>query len=248
MRGRGRNRELALDRIAALRKRAAECRELLHLLHGESQPAFQVGIERILDRKIDRDMQERAGRRDFDPLGAALCDHGLQPVEQSRQIRAPDIAAVNDAERQNKVLRRLREHGVELSGSPHQVEMQARDRQRERRFEIVAEPAEIGRQHDLQRRDLAREGRIGPGQRLAPGVIQIERETGLVELDPCRAGGRKLSQDLHVDRREPVDQRDRIEFRVLALTELEIGHGAEQDGSRLAAKRGGFAELVQRLV
>ena len=79
----------------------------------------------------------------------SLATTGSSRSSSAAQIGAPDIAAVDHAERQHAILRQLGEI-VELLGRAHEIEMQARDRKRQRGVEVVAEPAEIGCQHDLE--------------------------------------------------------------------------------------------------
>ena len=64
------------------------------------------------ERKIDRHVQQRTGWRDLHVVGATPRDHRLQPIEQRRQVGAPDIAAVDDAERQHQALWRFRQHAL----------------------------------------------------------------------------------------------------------------------------------------
>ncbi len=124
----------------------AEGGELVHLLHGEGEPALHVRIEAGLLFEVDRHMQQRAGGGDLDMVGAAPAHHRLQRVEQLRQIGAPDIAPVDDAERQDEAGAAPSPTTVaQLLRRPRKIKMQPGDGQRQRGIEIVAEPAEIAR-------------------------------------------------------------------------------------------------------
>ena len=76
---------------------------------------------------------------------------------------------------------------VELVRRAHQIEVQAGDRQRQRGVAIAAQPAEIGRQHDLELRHGLGDFRIGVTQRLLPVDIEVEHQAWLVDLHPFGA-------------------------------------------------------------
>ena len=95
--------------------------------------------------------------------------------------------------------------------------MEARDRQRQCSIEVIAETAEIGRQHDLQLRQRARELFVCRAQRLAGRIVEIENETGFVELHPCGALRSKPLEQIDIDRQQAGEQRQRIEFTSLLL-------------------------------
>ena len=145
-------------------------------------------------------------------------------------------------------MRRLRRDRLELIRRANKVEMEAGDRQRQRRIEIVAEAAEIGRQHDLQLRQRVSEGRVGLAKRVPSRIVEIEHEAGLVDLHPFGAVRAEApTQHIDIDRQQSRQQRQRIEPRVLALAELQIGDRAEQHRPRLIAERFRLAILIDRL-
>ena len=231
-----RGRQPGCGRSAAAGERRSEGCQFLDLLHRKRQPAFDFGIEAGLQRKIDRNMQQRAGGRDLHAILAELRDDGLEPIENAAQIRAPDVSAVDDAERQHAVLRKAFEV-VDLVRRAHQIEMQAGDGQRQRGVAIAAQPAEIGRQHDLELRHGLGDFRIGIMQRLLPDDIKVEHQAGFVDLYPFRAPIDQFAEDFDVDRQQPVEQRQRIESGVLALGELEERDRSDQHGAGLIAQR-----------
>ena len=102
--GHRRVRDLLNDSFAALDERFAEGRKLLYLLHGEGEPSLQIRIEICLLIEIDRDMQQRAGWCNLNMVRAATGDDRLEAIEQSRQIRAPDVPPVDDAKRKDQPL------------------------------------------------------------------------------------------------------------------------------------------------
>ena len=71
-------------------------------------------------------MKQRTGRRDLNLAGASPGDNRLEPVEQCGQIGPPDIAAVDDAERQHQSLRRLLQNVVDLLRRTNEIDVQVR--------------------------------------------------------------------------------------------------------------------------
>jgi hypothetical protein len=227
-----------------------ECRpeggQFLELLHRERQPALDFGIESRLQRQIDRDMQERAGGGDLHTRLAELRDHGFEPVEDPAQIRAPDVPAVDDAERQHAAIGKIGK-AVDLLRRAHQIEMQAGDGQRQRGIAIAAQPAEIGREHDLELRQSGGDFRVGVMQRLLPNDIEVEHQTWFVDLHPFGAPVGQFAQHLDVNRQQPVEQRQRIEAGVLAFCQLEKCHRPDQNRTGPIAQRPGFLVFLDRL-
>lgn len=81
-------------------------------------------------------MQQRARRRDLHALPAEAGDDGREAIENLAQIRAPDIAAIDHAEREDAVVRQFGDV-VNLPGRAHEVEMQAGNGESERRVTAV---------------------------------------------------------------------------------------------------------------
>ena len=79
------------------------------------------------------------------------------------QIGAPDVAAIDDAERENSICGEGAEQLVELGASTHQIGMMAGDGKISRDGKVVAIFAEIARKHDLRRR--RRKLAVGEAQR-----------------------------------------------------------------------------------
>ncbi len=110
-------------------QRLGENRHLLQLLLGEGHPSLQLGVEPRFVVEIQRAVQQRTGRGDHDPLGAKLRRRSVQQIKRSLQIAAPDVAAVDHAQRERQARRRLLQRPVQLLGHPHQVEMHGGHRQ-----------------------------------------------------------------------------------------------------------------------
>ncbi len=236
-----------LHLLAPACERGAKRRQFAHFLHREGKPAFDVVVERRLLIEIDRHMQQRTRWRDLEVIGPAFGDQRLEAIEQARQVGAPDVAPVDDAERKHQSARRLGGDEVELFGRAHEIEVQAGHRQRQRQIEIVAEPAEIGRQHDLELRQRMREHGVSASERVARRLAEIEREARFVELNPFGAVRREQAQHVDVVGKQFAQQRERIEQRVLALAEQQKGHRPEQYRAGLIAERLGLAVFIDWL-
>ena len=105
-------------------------------------------------RSPARDRSARATASTTARSARAPCRGGRRRARGDReaaQIRAPDIAAIDHAEREDAVRRRVA-RVVDLLGRAHEVEMQAGNGGRERRVKVVAERTKIARQHDLDLR------------------------------------------------------------------------------------------------
>src|SRR6476646_1758494 len=132
-----------LYRPATFAERAAERGEFTDLLYSESEPGLEIHIEFALQVEIDGNMQQRTGGREHHLVRSSLLHDGLDAVEQGIEIGPPYVAAVDHTQRKDEIRRRLGEHVFELRGRAHQIELQARDGQAERRIEIVANRPEI---------------------------------------------------------------------------------------------------------
>ena len=66
-------------------------------------------------------MQQRAGRRHEQALRADAPGRLLERIERGVEVRAPDVAAVDDAERQGKTLGSFRQRALDLCRPAHQV-------------------------------------------------------------------------------------------------------------------------------
>ena len=243
----GRCVERLAHRRATFRQGPAEHAKLADLLHRERQPAFDIRIEVGFELEIDRRVQQRARWRDLHAILAELCDHRLQPIEDRRQVRPPDVAAVDDAEGQHQIFTRTLDDCCELIGRTHQIEVKACHRQLEREVEVVTEAAEVGRQHDLEAGHGVGKRAIGLAQRLPRRIVEIEHEARFVDLDPACAGGFQFAQNFGVDGNEPIQQREPIERSIMALSELQEGYRPDQHRARLISEALRLQVLLDRL-
>src|SRR5712691_5191196 len=99
---RGSNVRRRIERVLhgrpSVGQRPTERRQLINLLHGEGEPGLQIRIEFGLQLEVERNVEEGAGRRYDHMVRSTTRRDRLDPVEDGGQVRAPDVAAVNDAE------------------------------------------------------------------------------------------------------------------------------------------------------
>lgn len=82
----------------------------------------------MLGFQIGRNMEQRAGWRNLDTLGAEAPSGETDHLQSQIQIRPPDISAIHHAERHQQVVGRQRQSLRELARTANQVQMHARDR------------------------------------------------------------------------------------------------------------------------
>ena len=143
------------------------------------------------------------------------------------------------------------QRAVELLGRADQIEMHGRHRQLQRRRQIVAQVAEVGRQANpnlVRRRAQPRAGRLQRAQRLARG--KIERQHRLVDLHPVGPGVGQPPEHFFVDRQQLVEQRQRLRLRPLALAQQQEASAGPSSTGRVwmpsaAASRNWSIGLVE---
>lgn len=215
---RGRRRggviELGRDRRAPLHERVAQRGDLARLLRREREPSLQLLVEPRLMREIDGHMQQRAARRDPQPLAERVA-HRREPRERTVEIVAPHVAAVDDAAREHLVGRIVRDERVELRVGAHEIDVQARDGQRLEQRRVLARVVEIRRDEQLRR--AGRERFVRRPRRVAPRVGQIEREDRLVDLHPVDARFPQPREQRAIRGHEARQQREALDEPVARL-------------------------------
>ena len=159
-----------LDVSAAVRQRRAERRQFARS-SAPRRPASSSRRDRgsvSSARSIGTCNSEQDGAsctRSLPRLATMGSSRSSMPARSARQMLRPSMTPSDST----RSLRRLRQTLVELLGRAHEIEMQPGDRQRQRGVEVVAEAAEIGRQHDLELRhrlgDFARRRGAAPAAR-----------------------------------------------------------------------------------
>ena len=141
-RGRGADRcqRVRCDRVAAVRQRVPSVASSLELLHGEGEPALQLGIElgllvagRSARAAASRTARSRAGRRRV--AATAGSSRSSAAVRSARQMLRPSMTPSDSTSPSGSA----RQDRVELLRRAHEIDVQAGDRKRQRGIEVVAE-------------------------------------------------------------------------------------------------------------
>ncbi len=219
------------------------------LLHRKGEPALHFLVQPVLALEVDGAVQQRTGRRQPQALAQAF---GRMPCHFERlvQITAPDVAPVDQPQRQHLVGRQaIENHRILLRGA-HQVDVQAVHRQGCSQTEIVFQAAEVGGDQLLQRRPLQQV--VGAFERILPVLRQVQRQNWLVDLHPLDSLRRQPVQHLAVNRQQPVQQLQLVEglglIRLaLELAEPEIAQRADQHWLDGMPQRLGLFDLFEEL-
>ena len=197
----------------ALVERAAQGDDFFQLLFGVRQPAPNLRIELFLEREVDGDVEQGAGWREPQLLRPNAIARALERRQQTLQVGAPHVTAVDGAERQHAVRGGgpALEQAPELAGRADQVHVQAVRWQGEGGLEVVVEPCEVGRQQQARAAGAVGEPAIRAPVRLQLGARAVQGEHRLIELNPARALGGQALQHLRVHGQQGVEQRQAVE-------------------------------------
>jgi hypothetical protein len=221
--------------------------DLVQLLLGEGQPGPDCGGKLVLEGDVIRNVQQRAGGGDHQPLGWYVPLEAIEERERSGEIVAPDISPVDGTRRQPRVgWEPMPRDEIDVLGPAHEIEADAVDRQCGDRRIGLADMAVCGLQQEFGRALGCREGRVGTsnGGQLGRGAVEDKR--GLVELNPLRPSGGEALDDLDVDREQGVEQGQGRAIVVAHLAEKEERHRSEQHGLGGNAEGAGFVQFGER--
>ena len=205
---------------------------------------MQLGIQLILPLQIHRTVQQRTGRCYPEPLAQTLMGMA-QHLQRLIQVTAPDVAAIDQPQRQNLVGRQTIKNGRILLGRPHQVNMQTVHRQARRQPEAVLQVTEIGRYQLFQR--LLLQQVIGPLESALPVLRQIEYQNRFINLHPLHTLCRQPLKDLAVQGQQPLKQLQLVELLALDLAQPQIGQRPDYHGFDPVPQRLGLINLLEQL-
>ena len=169
----------------------------------------------------------------------------LKHVQRLIQITAPDVAAVDQAERKNLVSRQaVQDHRV-LVWRAYQIDMQTIDRQRGGETQIVFQATEVGRNQLLQRRTLQQV--VGTFERVFPILRQIQHENRFIDLHPFDALRCQSLKHLAVYRQQPFEQFQLVEPITLGLALPQISQRADQHRLDRMSQRLRFCDFLKQL-
>ena len=188
-------------------------------------------------------MGERTRGRDPESFGQVLVE-SVQAIKRGSQIGFPDVAPVDDADRQHLGCGQPVDHLREFRTAAHGVDMQAGDRQCGGYAQVFAERAKVGGEQQFHARAVQRV--VGALECDSPRRGQVERQDGLVDLHPVDAHRFQPREDLAVHRQQAVEQVQAIKARHFFLAQIQEGERADQH--RLGRKACGlrFGYLVEQ--
>ncbi|MNV09758.1 hypothetical protein D3C71_1002620 [compost metagenome] len=220
-------------------------RDFFTLLHGKRQPAFQFGIELVFTPQINRAVQQRAGWRDPQPITQTLMSM-LQGGQRVFQVAAPDVTAVDQAQRQHFVGRQAIEDGRVLLRCAHQIDVQAVHRQVGGQAQVLFQATEVSGDQLLQR--VALDQVVGAFEGVFPVLRQIEHQDRLVDLHPLDALCRQALEDLAVQRQKAIQQLQLVEFGALGLAQPQVSQRADDHRLDVVPQCAGFLDFFEQLV
>ena len=218
--------------------------DLAQLLAGEGQPGFKLGVQPgLLPFKVNRHMQQGAGRGQPQPLAEPAMDR-FQRIQQRAEIRLPDIAPVNDAEREFPPGPHALHQSGKLGGAAHRVHMQRLHGQGKGQGRIrLAQLAKIARDHHLHAPPPQK--MITPADHVAPGMFQIGAQDRFIKLRPLNIARRELLQEFGIKRQDLAQQRGLVEAAA-GLAQPQISDRADERGLDRKARGDGLVDLGQQ--
>ncbi|MNT19471.1 hypothetical protein D3C72_1547310 [compost metagenome] len=159
-------------------------------------------------------MQQRARRRD-PQLALVLLGHGPELAQRHIDVGAPDVAAVDHADRQHLVRRQPVGHAGQLLRRAHGIDVQAGHGQLAGQAQVLGQRREVARQQQLRR--IARDLPVHAFEGVAPGLGQVEAQDRLVDLHPFHALLLEPAEHLLVHGQQRFEQREAVEAGRLFL-------------------------------
>ena len=206
-------------------QRLFEHAQLAEFFHRKGHPAAQFFVQTGFPGKAEGHMQQRARGRQPQVFAAPLKQRA-QRLQRGIQIAAPDVATINDAQREHLVRGQPVVHRGNFRACADAVDVQTLHRQAAGHAEVLLQGRKIGGQ---QQRGLAgRQRRIRRFKRLPPLRRQIQTENRFIHLHPLHALRFEAGENLTVDRQQLVEQAEAVKTRRLFLAEPQEGQGAKQ--------------------
>ena len=171
---------------------------------------------------------------------------GRERLQRGIQVGAPDVAAVDHADRQHAILRPVGQKCVELIRAAHQVQMHAGHRQIAQQCSMRAHLVEVSREQQGWRN--RRQRRIGRRECIAPRVVQIERENRLVDLYPFDAGSLQAFENPLITGQHAWQQVELMRQTGFYFAEIQQAQRPQQHRLDTVALRTRFHDFVEQPV
>src|SRR5258705_907449 len=168
-------------------------------------------------------------------------------VKSVPEVCLPDISSIDHAERQLQTGRNNFQNLVELLRRADQVQVERGHRKTEGGREIRSELFKIGSDKNPEITRNLRKLFIRGGKCIACFVPRVECEHRLVKLNPDGSCLGELAKNTLIDRKKSIEQRQRVEARLLGLAKEQEGYGPKQDRPRMNAHGFCFEEFCDGL-
>ena len=198
----------------------------------------------MLGVQVDGAVQQRTGRAQHHPVRTERSHDPGDASEGVVGVHAPDVATVHDAEGKRHGRGQSRGEVVDGGGPANRIDVEGVNRQSQSDLRVVAdEGLEGGREHQRRPPGRGAEPFVDAGEALERFRGEVQREDGLVQLNPRRVCA-NLRQEGLVDGYHGVEVLPSVEARLGFFAEVQEGHRAGQDGLRRMAECDGFANVL----
>mmetsp|Transcript_18854 Transcript_18854/g.34198 ORF Transcript_18854/g.34198 Transcript_18854/m.34198 type:complete len:615 (-) Transcript_18854:549-2393(-) len=227
------------------------------LLDGKGKPVLDFlahldlslkGVRRVEKGARGGHKYGEAGRRTISSSSSSL-KTGLHNLNGLIQIGLPNVAAVDHAEGNRRLLGSYGnvDSGLQFLGRANEIHVECVNGKFLNNGEVVAKAAEVVGHQDLGAGHFTNRG-IGLVVQGGVLVRQVEGQYGLVDLDPLRAGGDELLDQIHVERQQTVEEGNNgLEISRLGLADVEEGDWTHKNGSGFDAQGLGLQKLADGL-
>lgn len=244
--------QLGLDRLVAKVKSLGEDDDFLALLLRVSEPVKELGVlgsEALLEAEGDGSMEERAAGGNKDAVGTEGLDGSLGDLESGIEVSLPDVAAIDQTEREDLGRLQVGDDVLKLLGSTDKVNVETSNVDVLDEGDVVADAAKVGGDEDLELVADSSQTSVGSVVLGNDSWRGVEDEAGLINLDPVGTGLGELGEELLVDGENIGQEREKVKtVRVLgSLTEEEEREGSEDDGAGMDAESLGLFEFLNSL-
>src|SRR5579859_3142545 len=164
-------------------------------------------------------------------------------VKSVPEVCLPNISSIDYPERQLQTRRNNFQNLVDLFRRADQVQVERGCGETDGGREIRSELFKIGSDKNPEITRNLRKSFVRGDKCLARFVARAECERRLVKLNPDGSCLGELAKNTFIDRKKSIEQRQRVEARLLGLAEEQEGYGTKQDGPRMNAHGFCFEEF-----
>lgn len=205
--------QLGLNRLVAEVEGLGEDVDLLALLLRVSEPVKDLGLlgsEALLEAEGDGSMEERAAGGNKDAVSTVGLDSSLGELEGGIEVGLPDVATIDQTEREHLGRLQVGNDVLELLGSTDKVNVETSNVDVLDEGDVGANAAKVGGDQDLELVTDGSQASVGSvvlGNDSRSGVAD---EAGLINLDPVGTGLGELGEELLVDGKDLGQEREKV--------------------------------------